>query len=264
MKSKILVFSVLFNALLIIAACGGNPANKPGNGSPLDPQGNWLFTLTDSNNQAWSFAGQLFELVPPTVTGNNGMGAVGPNPPCAFSVTLNGQASGTNSINLTLSAIDTNTPPAYALTGTIATDQQHMSGTFTATQQEGCTSTNNGTWAASQIPVITGTWTGTVNGETLTATVTENVDQTSTIMGQLTGTLAVNGGSCLAAGTYNLQTGSVHVGKSVDLLITDSNGVKLLAFLTVDPSTNNSAPGDVSYAGGSCDGQVVPVTLAKQ
>jgi hypothetical protein len=235
------------------------------NSQPLDPQGNWLFVLTDSHQSTWSFGGELFELTSPTVTSNN-MGAVSDPLNCNVSPILSGEASGTNSITLNLSGrvFSPSTPvPVYTLTGTIADDQQHMSGSFTSAQNSGCISTTSGTWTAMFIPAVNGTWNSTVNGGTITLSMTENTDQTSINMGQITGTLTIGAGNtCAAAGTYTFDAGSVHVGEVVQLLATDSNKVQLFMRLTVDPATNNSAVGDpatsnngvggLTYSGGTC------------
>ena len=93
---------------------------------------------------------------------------------------------------------------------------------------------------------------------------TENTDQTSTNMGQITGTLTIGAGNtCAAAGTYTFDVGSAHVGEVVQLITTDSNKVQLILHLHVDPVTNNSAvgdptatingPGGIVYNGGTCD-----------
>ena len=268
MKHILLVVIFLTLALSgcsnINSAIPANPSQKP-----LDPQGNWLFILTDSNQSTWSFGGELFELTSPTVT-SNGFLAVNDPLNCRVSPSMSGQASGTNSITLNVSGtvFSSKPTPAYTLTGTIADDQQHMSGSFTSTQTDGCITTTSGTWTAMQIPAINGTWSGTASSGTLTLSLTENTDQTSPNMGAVTGTITVSAGeTCAAAGTYTLNPNvstNVHVGEVVDLGIADSNGVLLGLHMTVDPATNNSGVGGLTYTGGACDHQSANVTFSKQ
>jgi hypothetical protein len=272
---------ILLALLLAFTGCSNitnavPPVPKP-NSQPLDPQGNWLFVLTDSHQSTWSFGGELFELTPPTVTSNT-MGIVSDPLNCKVIASVSGEASGTNSITLNLSGrvfTPSDPVPAYTLTGTIADDQQHMSGSFTSTQNSGCISTTSGTWTAMLIPSVNGTWATTVNGGTMTLSMAENTDQTSTNMGQITGTLAIGAGNtCAAAGTYTFDAGSAHAGEVLQLLATDSNKVQLFMTLTVDPVANNAASGDPAtsavprglfYSSGPCaQSGFFAVTFTKQ
>ncbi len=178
---------------VVLVGCGGKPSTQPSGGSgsnPLDPQGNWEFNMLCSGNcgSTAQFAGQLFELNPPTVTSkpmlafSNGCGN--------FSLSVSGQASGTDSITFAVTELDTSRFHASAnfqFQGTIAADQNSMSGTWTSTETGGCVGSNSGTWEASLIAPFTGNYTGTSNtgGFSVSLGVTENTDQTSAQMGQL-------------------------------------------------------------------------------
>lgn len=253
------------------------------NKKPLDPQGNWLFTFTGSTNPNQGnliAGGQLYELNPPVVT-SNGLGAFAPNQlpgipgsSCFGQYSISGQASGSNTITLTLAPTNTSQSSALGatLTGTIADDQQHMSGTWTATQNAACMGVNtSGPWTAELLAPVTKSWSGTVsngNGDLLvTASLTENVDQTSPTMGQVTGTVTVSGSPCFPnAVTFNLPTSfndpngvGVHGNVELVLLTLANNGVQInmIGVVPTDASKINlESPGPgLIVRGGSCDGQ---------
>src|ERR1700688_1952640 len=133
MRKTLLAVCLAF--VLITVGCSksatiGNPT-PPKSVTPLDPQGNWLFTL-NGTQQNLIFAGQLYELVSPTVT-SNPMGPTSDDgPSCNTAFSAAGQASGTNTINLTVTQQSTTSPSTFTLTGTIADSQAAMSGTWTA------------------------------------------------------------------------------------------------------------------------------------
>lgn len=257
---------LIIAALALTVGCGSSSktvTTQPG--QPLDPQGNWLFSLTDTQ-ETWAFAGQLYELTPPTVTAPNGLNAFGScNAGTAGNLVLSSPAQVTGTASITFNFVSSGqstSPASYTLTGTIATDQQHISGNFTGSSPCGLVSPS-GSWTAQLIPSVTGTWTGTAQGATVTAAVTENTDQTSASMGQLTGTLDISGSPCIQPGTYNVQN-ALHVAESVNVSVSDSTGTTLTGVFTVDPASPNSASGNVFYAGGTCDGQGFAFTLARQ
>lgn len=267
---KTLKLSIILAVLALAAACGSPAKMGTGTtGAPLDPQGNWLFTFTGNGSTPdLGFAGQLYELHSPVVTSNEM-----PSAQLGFTcggLTANGQASGTNTINLTVVAVDHTNPPTFSLTGTIATDQAHMSGTWTTADagDNGCISdgSGSGSWSAQLIPNVTGTWTGSASGVTVSAVITENTDQTSATMGQLTGTLSVSGSPCVVSGTYSLgaYASDIHLGEMATVQVTDTNNTVLTGNFTVDPSTPTAASGNVVYTGGPCDGQSFAFALTRQ
>ena len=210
--------------------------------------------------------GQLFELVSPTITSN---GFVASN--CAGSLMFTGSASGTNSVTLTATqtglAIGVQ-GAAFALTGAVAQDEKSMSGTWTLTQagQKCQMNQPSGTWSAALLTPVNGTWTGTMASGTnaalaVSATLSENTDQTSVNMGDVTGTVTMSGSTCVS-GTVALDGSSFHLGQQ--LLMTtspDSNGVTVLFSGQVDPGakTTVASPNGQNYVaqikGGTCNGQ---------
>jgi hypothetical protein len=275
---RTLLAAVMIIVILSLAACGGgskpitNPTS-PTQGLPLDPQGNWLFVF--SGSKSLNIAGQLYELSPPVVT-SNPMGPVGNNFICAGSFTFAGQASGTNTITMTATQI--NTPGVLvkvSLTGTIADDQAHMSGTWTVSQSGDClASTDSGTWTAQLLTAVTGNWSGTVsngtNNLTVTAALTENVDQTSATMGQVTGTVTLLGSPCFASSDAmtlppwnSTSSPGVHGGETLIIATApDSNGVHIETVGTVTPDGTTFTPLTFTIGGGACDGQSFTGPLA--
>jgi hypothetical protein len=268
---------VLILVTLAFAGCGGSPQSQPGptkQSQPLDPQGNWLFTfINNPGDTVLVVAGQLYELNPPTVT-SNPMGTPLNQPGCDGSFTFNGQASGTDSISLTAQQINSKFNTKLNLTGTIAADQAHMSGAWT-TEVPGCLG-GTGTWSAQLLTAMTGNWSGTLSNATtnltVTATLTENTDQTTTNMGMVTGTITLLGSPCFAsADTFNIppwnatSTPSFHAGEMFILISTspDAEGVTISTSGPVDPGATTFTPLGFTIHGGACDGQNFTGTLSR-
>ena len=277
-RTKILVVVCL---ALLMVGCGsksasvGPPPPPPPPVTPLDPQGNWLFTLTGTN-ETLVFAGQLYELVSPTVT-SNPMGPVGvPNPNCTTSFSVGGQASGINTIDLNVVQQQVPAPAsAFALTGTIADSQAAMSGTWTTTTAGLCMSgTSSGTWTATLLTAATGNWSGILTGNagsiTVTLGLTENVDQTSPNMGQITGEVTITGSPCFSAQLtipdWTSGGSSLHAGETLIVATApDVNGATTQESGTVDPGGTTYTVGSaLSVFGGPCAGQTFLGTLTKQ
>jgi hypothetical protein len=244
---------LMFATLALAVGCGSSSKSTPA--QPLDPQGNWLFTFTGSDGSAGlQFAGQLYELTSPVVTSNEMPSGF----PCG-GMTVAGQASGTNTINLTVTEVDEANKPTFALVGTIAESQQAMSGTW-STSDAACTDTgvDLGTWTAQELAPVTDTWTGTANNSTaITATLTEVTDQTSPNLGQVTGTVTLSG-ACFAG---PLSVAGGHLGEVLTLSSTpDASGATLSLTGTVDPAAVGIA-GSFTVAGGPCDGQTFTANL---
>jgi hypothetical protein len=255
--------NVTILALLVcLVGCGGQKTTPiPTPGQPLDPQGNWQFTMAASDSVGLDFAGQLYELAPPIVTANTMLGT---GPDCRGTVRIGGQASGTDTITLSMSVSDSNTPGTYALVGTIAPDQKSMSGTWSSSNTAGCTVLPSGTWSAFLLPPVTGTWTGTGdNGLSVAASLTENTDQRSQTMGQISGSLTFGPSACFAS-TLPLSAdyaGNDHFAQSLTLTSApDTNGAFVSSTGSVGTtSTDYSAV--FTITGGPCDGQTFTAAL---
>ncbi|MGA8813558.1 MAG: hypothetical protein WB523_13505, partial [Candidatus Sulfotelmatobacter sp.] len=102
MTKKILLSLILVCATLL-TACGsktlGTSTTAP---KQLDPQGNWLFILTDTNGNTLTWGEELFELSPPAVTSNTGVGWFGAwGSSGDFTMGVAGTVSGTATITYT-------------------------------------------------------------------------------------------------------------------------------------------------------------------
>lgn len=285
---RIASFVVLILIALVFAGCGGSPQSQPGTkqSQPLDPQGNWLFVFTGNSGATMNIAGFLQETNPPTVT-SEPMASTPDSQVVCDSLLFNGQASGTNSITLTAQAL--NPSPhgqvEYTLTGTIAPDQAHMSGTWVTTTSGLCLGDAGGTWTAQLLTPVTGTWTGTVSSGTgdlsMTAALTEDTDQSSPTDSQVSGTITVLGSPCFPSNeTFTIpamKAGAApgfHIGESLFIFTTepDANGVLLGAFngsgpaalFGVVPPDASSFTGTISVHGGACDGQTFTGQITHQ
>lgn len=289
-----LLFKVLaIPALMLMVACGGgapgSPAAATKQSKPLDPQGNWVFTFTGATNPSnpMTMAGPLYELAPPQVT-SNGLGAFGQDPPKGFPASrcfgqyaFSGHVSGTTDVNFTLAPgniVNGGSRISMDLAGTIAADQEHMSGTWALTQPDVCIQPNTGgTWEAHLLTPVTGNWAGTLSstgGDLLvTAALTENIDQTSVTMGMVTGTITVVGSPCFPdAKTFTLPpwdsklSPGVHGGVGVLFRTADSGGVSINMFgaESLDGSKVSLEAFGLGVAGGTCDGTNYTGVLSRQ
>lgn len=262
----LLCLCLMATLTLTMTACGGAKTTPVTQAKPLDPQGNWLFSFAGPHS--FSLAGQLYELSPPVVT-SNPIGPIG-TAVCSGSFTINGQASNTNDITLTAQQIGVSGQRVTLnLTGTIAVDQAHISGNWTTSTAGDClSSADSGTWTAQLLTAVTGNWSGTLSSSTtdltVTAALTENVDQTSATMGQVTGTITLLGSPCFpTADTLNIApwnsttSPGVHGGETLIIVSSpDAAGVSVQTVGTVTPNGATFTPvNGFTIHGGSCDGQ---------
>ena len=194
---------------------------------------------------------------------------------CNGSFTFSGQASGTNTINLTADQtnISGGIPVSLSLTGAIAADQQHMSGTWNVSKAGTCLGSVNGSWTAQLIVPVTGNWSGTMSNAntdlTITAALTENTDQTTPTMGQVTGTVTLLGSPCFASSdSLNIPPWSttaspgIHGGETLVInTAPDANGVHLETVGSVTADGTTFTPVTFTLRGGVCDGQSFSGTL---
>jgi hypothetical protein len=254
--------AVFLAVLITLTACGSNNLKTPvqSQQKPLDPQGNWIFSLQDQDGAKWSFTGRLLELNPPTVTippdglwgmadchvGFGGLGYVVLSSPA--------QVTGTNSITFNLvSDSGATQPAAYMLTGTIADDQKHMSGTYTGTSPCGVADPT-GPWTAHAIPPVTGNWTGS----NITASLTEDPNT-----GAISGTVTLNG-TYNTIGPLMVDTDmSEHWGEWFGLAFAPS-GMSIGGSFTTDENTTTATGLFLIDNGSPLDQQQIPVTMYRQ
>lgn len=289
MMKRIASVVVLILITLAFAGCGGTPQSQPGTtkqGQPLDPQGNWLIVFTGNSGAVMKIAGFLQEKNPPTVT-SEPMGSTPDSQVVCDSLLFNGQASGTDSITLTAQALNP-TPHGqveYTLTGTIAADQAHMSGTWVTTTSGLCLGDAGGTWTAQLITPVTGTWTGTFSSSTanlsVTAALTEDTDQNSPTDSQVSGSITLLGSPCFPSSeTFTIpamKAGAApgfHIGEILAIFTTqpDADGVLLGAvngsgpdaLFGVVPPDASPFTGTITVHGGACDGQTFTGPITRQ
>ena len=290
---KLISIAVLALTLAVSAlftACGSSSkSSTPGatttSAKQLDPQGNWLFTVTDNNGTTLTWGEELFELTPPAVTSNTGIGyfvngdwfTMGVSGTVSGTATITYTATGTNGIPGSMGATPLGT---LSLTGTIAESQTSTSGTWTTTGLAGTYTAgfqagDSGTWTAQLLAPVTGSYSGTLtgNGNTISvaASFTENTSQTSGNMGDVTGTITISGSPCFNSGTpldlyaagNNLAT--IHIGEYFrGQTVPDANG-QTVFFQTsptgVDPATAALNNIGFNISGGPCNGQQFTGTL---
>lgn len=285
--------------VLLLTACGGGPAGSPNlalkNGGPLDPQGNWKFTLTNTTtNNTFTWAGALFEVSPPTVTSTGGTAtSFAGNCFLCVVMQINGTVSGTNSITLDAQQVGvvagqgSPVPQHFTLTGTIADDQQHMSGTWS--QPAGVTipalGIAGGPWSAQLLGPVTGTYTGTLTEVNrfgnpiaspatiaVSAALTEDTSQTDSQMGLVSGTINLTGGC----------TASVNLPGGPSAALASHEGFVFVFGSTADPGNGTTlflnsvgalsddgktltlqAPALLQLTAGPCSGQYFAGTLTR-
>jgi hypothetical protein len=268
---KYTVFVLLVATFLV--GCGGKSSTPSvNNKGPLDPQGNWLFNINGTPDSL-HLAGTLFELNPPVVTSST-IGPVDNDFVCDGSFTMNGSASGVSDITLTAQQVNTNSVPlALTLTGTIAVDQAHMSGTWSVKNHGPCLIAQSGTWDAQLLTSVTGNWAGkfsdSIGDINVTASFTENVDQTKPDMGKVNGTITLLGSPCFSSSdTFSLAAPdlpNIHTGEILNINpLPDQNGVKLSTVGKVTPDGTSYTALVFKITGGVCDGRSLQGGLTKQ
>ena len=246
---RILPITLLASLLITSAACGGGQSSPQANG-PLT--GNWQLNLVQnypapqtqlaaSGFLVESSDGLTGSVVGPTIASANGThdcGGVGP---------VTGTISEQN-VTFSLSPGGT----VFNFTGTISSDNASMAGSYQATGgacfvQAGTT----GTWTASLIPPLNGSFTGQISGSSYMALLTGvNPPPPIAVSGSITQTTNEGGGSATLTGTIiavgypcfsnGSLTGTIS-GQNVYLDIYDYNG----AFIGTlgQPSGSAGTPG---------------------
>jgi hypothetical protein len=250
MKHRIAALVVC--VLIFTFGCGGGSAPGP-NPPPkqLDPNGNWEFVLSSTQTaDTFTWGADLYELNPPNMTSNSFPGWYGANGFLAAPSTVNlgftGAVSGTATVTFN-STVDSGPGSGLVLTGTIATDQQHMSGTWSQPVANMNDLGASGSWTAQLLTPVTGTWTGTLTpsdnsaNAAVTLTLTEDTSQTAGL-GSVTGTIATSTATCAGStASFNVSsTNGQHQGQWLQLY-SDALANGTIARLNSTPDGVNTA-----------------------
>ncbi|HZR57335.1 MAG TPA: hypothetical protein VFA74_10715 [Terriglobales bacterium] len=197
---RFLATASLVGTLLLSIACGGDSSSSSSSQNSA-PNGNWQINLTQgeppTNPQfAWSISGFL-QHSDNSLTGSMVIPGNPKNLNCAGVGAITGTLNGEN---VTI-AVDEG-GSTVNLTGSIASDNQSMSGQYT-TLAGGCTAKpTSGTWTASLIPTLTGKFTGTLANSTYMQVVTGIVPPTPIVVsGELTQTSNIGASNASLSGT---------------------------------------------------------------
>jgi hypothetical protein len=220
-----LLCPLLLLCLLISAGCGGSSSNSNNNNdnstsSNSGLAGNWQMTL-QHKNQTETQSGFLLQ------TGNILSGnvlfsgqTVGGETVCAGVGSVQGQANG-GSITITV----TQTAQTANLTGTASSDLSSMTGSYSIFAG-GCGKTETGTWTATRVTPITGTFSAMFTS-TQSANVTFNTNGSITqgtnkgnSYAYLSGSMTSTNSTCLTSASF---TGVIS-GTAVLLNISNSSG----------------------------------------
>jgi hypothetical protein len=303
--AKKIVLSLILACAVLLTACGSKTSTV-GTTSPststkqLDPQGNWEFTVTSADGtQTLNWGEQLYELSPPVVTANTGLGWANAYPTefppvqnfYDFTMAAPGVVSGTDTMTFNVTASYGNTTLLLPLTGTIAPSQASVTGTWTsAAAIPGWGFAGDaafpwtGTFTAQLLAPVTGTYSGTLTGTPGTISVamslSEVTSQTATNMGTVTGTITVSGSPCFNSSTpltfssannvnnlhlgeyLTLQTQPDANGQVINLTTTPVGVDPNTAAITV-PSVSSGSGGNFTFNGGPCNGQTFAGTLTQ-
>lgn len=190
---------------------------------------------------------------------------------------FSGTQSGTN-LTLTTTAANSSGNGATTKTSLMSTsDGSSLTGTYSISG--GCSSGDNGTVTGVLVPSLTGSWTGTIDGnnsETVSATVTQASSPGPaignygvTVNGDtyaFYGTVQFTGNQCLDAfsGTIPDNTDLSYVqGNEVGVTLFSNGSELVIAGLVNYPSTAKSVNLSYSIHGGACDGQAGTIVLSQ-
>ena len=201
---------------ILTTGCGSSQSSS--SSSSADPQNaaNWQITLVPTNSSDPRISSGFLANDSSTLSGS----LIVNDPPCSGVGTVSGTVSG-NNVSLTVSTVGSQ----LELTGT--TSQSSMSGTY-ITLASGCTTNppRSGTWTASLIPALNGSFAGSFdsNMQQTTFQIQGQISQ-GTVSGAnatLTGTLSVPD-PCV---TGNLTISGSISGTTVVMNLLDSTGAQ--------------------------------------
>jgi hypothetical protein len=265
---KILALGATSLLAVILVACGSNTpmtvggGNRGGSGSGTGGNDvsfslldNWQITMNSSVHPGTTgSAGGL--LINNGLTNTVSGDFANIQPPCSSTA----KVSGTLNQRAIKFSLDEN-GQSITLSGTINQNISAISGTYTASSG-GCTKDDAGTWNATRIPSVTGTWSGTLTpGSSMEGPFQMLAPLTQdTLVGMVKGTATITGSPCFTS--IALATPNFIAGQQL-ILTGQSGGANLQITGSVDLS---GAWMTATYAisGGSCDGQTGSGTLTKQ
>lgn len=276
---------------LALAGCGGGTmtTTDPPPSTPVPVSGNWVFepaaggTLTTPSVFPPFLAGSV--VVNGTQVSADVLTLLIATSGCTIAgspdVTLTGAVQ-KGQIGLTSTSWN---GIVFTVTGTISSDGQSISSSWTA--KGGCLDGQTGSFVGNYVPPVTGTWTGTasnlpagVTGATTNsplagATMSLQLQQSSTSQGYLfplSGSVTVSGTNCgftngtlQSSSSFAVQLPSSVLGNTWTILASMDDGKSTLVAAGGAMPTNSAQWLTVfGISGGACDGAFAQATLARQ
>lgn len=229
---KLLTLVLLAVLLFVFVSCGGGNSSSSAANTAGPLSGNWQFTLTQNYPIQQTPApipipGFLVE-TKNSLTGSLEVPVLGLNSNCSGVSAVTGTVSGQN-ITIAIN----NGGNVLNLTGALGADNSSMTGTYQALGGACFTAPTTGTWIATLIPSITGSFTGKLTGSTYMAALTGMPASPIAVSGTmtqsanfgasnatLTGTITATGYPCFTTASFS---GTIS-GQSVTLTIFGYNG----------------------------------------
>jgi hypothetical protein len=259
--------------------------------TPPDVTGNWYINATSSvDNKIVHLDGSIVDAeqqVAASLWQDNGTDNQNNSSSCTagYLWVFSGTQSVTSLPLTTTSANSSGNGATIKTSLTSTSDGGSLTGTYSISG--GCSSGDTGSVTGVRVPSLTGSWTGTIDGnnsETVSAPVTQASSPGPqignygvTVNGDtyaLTGTWQFNGNQCLGAfsGTMATDLGVVQ-GNQVGVTFFSNGTVAVptppdtaelaIGGLVSDPSTAKSMSLSYSIHGGACDGQAGTIVLSQ-
>lgn len=258
------VFAIVLLCLSSFACgCGGGSSTSASGPQIAITSGNWDFAASSNSGASFQIGGD-FDQSGSTISGSLRIF----NSTCIDSGTIipiSGTVSG-QTITVTSANI-----ASQVITASVNGSASALSGTYSITGT-GCASGDKGTLSGVFVPSVTGTWKGTFTSKAagnpqigVTVTLTEGAAGSGGFPGLFgfTGTVAYTGSSCFTTG--NLTSGSLIVGRHVQVVSTNNDGSQIMFIGTLtNPSTATQASGMYNVFGGACGGDSGTGSLTKQ
>lgn len=286
-RPNIIRVSALFASLVLFVGCANKDCcqdNQSGGGgtqptTPPDLTGNWYITVTSSVDSSTAYLVGSVVDTQQQVAASLWQASGADNQSCTagYLWIFSGMQSGTN-ISLSTTAADSSGNGATITAVTSSTsDGSSLSGTYSISG--GCSNGDRGTLIGVRVPSLTGSWTGTIDGnnaETVSASITQAssagppiVNYGVTVNGDtfaLTGTWQFTGNQCLGefSGTTPASLSSSLQGNEVGVTLLSNGNELAIGGLVSDPSTADNMSLSYSiHSGDACNGQVGTLVLSR-